>query len=241
MKLEKTFIDNEDDGKINWAANSAATYTVVNKESKNEFGEYRGWKITPGEHWMVHPSSKIFRANYVLAIGPIVHNTAIDSTNVGKSIGWATHHLYAVQHKDTEPRSAHAYNSLNVNDPVVDFNKFFDGESLDQEDIVLYFNLGTHHVPDTGDLPNTVFTSAQSGIAIIPQNYLLMDASRATRQQVRINYDSGNVSLETFGVVPPSGQFDLSETSANLSTYIGDVVVRKFPYDPDNWYYDGDE
>jgi primary-amine oxidase len=177
----------------------------------------------------------------ILAIGPIVHSTAINSTNVGKSVGWATHHLYTVKQKDTEPRSAHPYNILNVNDPVVNFDKFFDGESLDQEDLVIYFNLGTHHVPDTSDLPNTVFTSAQSGISIQPQNYLLGDASRATRQQVRVAYDSGNVTVKNFGAEPPSGVYNLSQNSPHLTKYTGDVVVRKFPYDPDNWYYEGDK
>ena len=60
-----------------------------------------------------------------------------NSTNLGKSANWATHHLYAVQRKDSEPQSAYPYNNKNPNDPVVDFAKFFDGDSLDQEDIVM--------------------------------------------------------------------------------------------------------
>lgn len=58
---------------------------------------------------------------------------------------------------------------------------------------------------------------------------------------MRINYDSGNVSVNSFGVTPLSGVFDLGKTSADLTKYVGDVVIRKFPYDPDNWYYSGDE
>lgn len=65
---------------------------------------------------------------------------------------------------------------------------------------VLWFNLGMHHAPHTGDLPNTVFTTAHSALIIEPLNYLEMDASRATSQQVRLNYKDGKVqSIKTFG------------------------------------------
>jgi Cu2+-containing amine oxidase len=49
MKFERTFIDSEDDGKLNWDVNNAVTYSVVNKDALNKYGEYRGWKIMPGK------------------------------------------------------------------------------------------------------------------------------------------------------------------------------------------------
>jgi len=50
-----------------------------------------------------------------------------------------------------------------------------------------------HHAPHTGDLPNTLMTSAHSSIRIEPFNYLLSDPSVATSQQVRVNRTSGEV------------------------------------------------
>lgn len=67
----------------------------------------------------------------------MVRLTAQNSTNLGEAANWVSHNLYVVQRKDTEPRSAYSYNNLDVDSPVVDFNKFFDGESLDQEDLVM--------------------------------------------------------------------------------------------------------
>ena len=61
-----------------------------------------------------------------------------------------------------------------------------------------------HHVPHTGDLPNTVFTTAQSSVLISPHNYLLSDPSRATSQQVEINFDTDDVAVSTFGSTSPS-------------------------------------
>jgi primary-amine oxidase len=66
---------------------------------------------------------------------------------------------------------------------------------------VLWFNLGMHHLPHTGDLPNTMFSSAHSAMRLEPFNYLVGDPSVASNQQVRIEYDAeGNVTnVEEFG------------------------------------------
>lgn len=188
------------------------------------------------------------------ATGNSIHLTNPNSSNLGPSVGWASHPLYAVRQKDTEPRSASGLNMLDPYAPLVDFGRFFaDGESLDQQDLVLYFNLGMHHVPDTADLPNTVSTLAQAGLTIAPQNYLPSgDASRASRQQVRINHGSGGGGGEArvtwFGGGDdvgeednePEGMFNLTAARSDVEEYTGGFVVRKFPYDPANWYWEGE-
>ena len=65
-------------------------------------------------------------------------------------------------------------------------------------------------MPHTGDLPNTVFTTAYSALIIEPFNYLPGDPSRATTQQIRIDSpDGGNRSVTTFGAVPASCPVDM--------------------------------
>lgn len=118
MKVTKTFIENEDDSKINWSLNNAATYAVVNTDTPNKWGEYPGYSIAP-------------------VTASTAHLTIVNSTNLKNSVNWATHHLFAVQQKDTEPRSVYSFSSLDPAHPVVDFGKFFDGESLLQEDLVM--------------------------------------------------------------------------------------------------------
>lgn len=178
-------------------------------------------------------SDDFYSSNFSPASGSIVHLTVQNSTNLGTSANWATNHLYAVQQHDTEPRSAYPYNNQDVNSPTVDFSKFFNGESLDQEDIVLYFNLGMHHVPQTADLPVTVFTTAQSSMLIIPQNYIDYNPSRATIHNVRVMMNSGVVDeIDTFGTQVPQCQLDFSTVETNLSGYTGEIVVPKYPYDP---------
>jgi primary-amine oxidase len=89
---------------------------VVNKDAPNAYGEYRGYKISPN-------------------LGTPVYLTVEDSSNLQRAANFATHNLYATKQKDTEPRSAASWNNQDPSDPLVDFNEFFDGESLDQEDL----------------------------------------------------------------------------------------------------------
>lgn len=194
MKVDRSYITNEDYGKINWAPNSAAAYAVVNKDKPNEFGEYPGFRLYP-------------------STGSSIHLTVENSTVFPNHVNWATHQLYALQRKDTEPVSAHPESGYNPDTTMIDFNDFFDGESLEQEDLVLYFNLGMHHMPDTYDLPVTVFQGAQSGITLRPQNYERSQSSVSTRQQVHVTNKNNKVKVEEYGVEKLSGQYDLQ--SAN--------------------------
>ena len=61
-------------------------------------------------------------------------------------------------------------------------------ESIEQEDVVLWFNLGMHHMPNTADLPVTMYSQTHSGMRFEPFNYLEGDPSVASDQQERINY-----------------------------------------------------
>ncbi|KLU91439.1 hypothetical protein MAPG_09959 [Magnaporthiopsis poae ATCC 64411] len=190
MKANRSFVTNEDQGRINWAANSAATYAVVNRDKLNENGEFPGYKI--------HPTT-----------GSSIHVTVQNSTVFPREINWATHPLYAVRRKDTEPVSAHPVAVWDKGKPpFVDFDSFFDGESPEQEDLVIYFNLGMHHMPDMYDLPVTTFLDAQSGMTLRPQNYLPSNGWLSTRQQIHIE----NRKVDTYGREDLKGSYDLANT-----------------------------
>ncbi|OIW28159.1 membrane copper amine oxidase [Coniochaeta ligniaria NRRL 30616] len=222
MVLERSFVENEDESRFNWAENGATQVIVVNEDEKNEFGELRGYRVLP--------------------YTGTAHLTVKNSSNLVNAAAWAEYDIQITKQKDTEPRSAHAYNSQDVKDPPIDFAKFFDGEDLRSEDLVMWVNLGMHHVPHTGDLPNTVFTTAHSGIQFMPSNYFSMDQSRQTVNMVRIDYDNGTTTLvDTFGQKNDEAcALDFEPAEPDLYSYTGDVVIRKFPYDPNNPYFETD-
>ncbi|KAK8069373.1 primary amine oxidase- lung isozyme [Apiospora phragmitis] len=211
MELERTYISNEDEGRFNWEPNGQGQVVVINKDQKNQQGEYRGWRVLPSTRGS--------------------HLSIINSTIMRNTAHFAEYDVSISRAKDSEPRATHPYGNQDTRDPPVDFAKFFDGESLEQEDIVLWVNLGMHHIPHTGDLPNTVMTAAQAGIKFVPSNYFDGDQSIRSRSQVRINYNTGKVSSLT-----KAGRDPICEST--LMAYAGDSVINKYPYDPTNVFYD---
>lgn len=211
MKLSRKFIESEDESGLLWDANAATQYHIVNTDQKNKYGELRGYRIMPDSS--------------------TIHSTIENSSNLANTINWAKYDLAVTKHKDTEPRSAHPYNNQDIYNPPVDFDKFLDGESLVQEDLVVWFNLGMHHVPHTEDLPNTVFTAAHSSVMFVPVNYFEGDVSRRTVNMVRIDYDGGDVTaVEEFGQGEVACEVEFKDLTEELWDYTGDVVIRKFPY-----------
>ncbi|KAF2022351.1 amine oxidase catalytic domain-containing protein [Aaosphaeria arxii CBS 175.79] len=183
MKATRGFISDESDSSVKWADNDAAIYAIVNKNTPNRFGEFPGYRFKRS--------------------AGTSHLTVKNSTNVPKAANFATHDFYITKQKDTEPRATDPNNQFAPEDPLVDFSRFLDGESIDQEDIVLWFNLGMHHMPHTGDLPNTMFTAAHTAVRFEPLNYLEGDPSVASNQQVRVTYneDGTEAGREEFGKV----------------------------------------
>lgn len=87
-------------------------------------------------------------------------------------------------------------------------------------------------------------TTAHSSLQFTPHNYFSSDQSRRTVNQVRIDYADGSAtSVKTFGssnTASGNSTCPLSHepVKANLWAYSGDIVVRKFPFDPNNPYYE---
>ncbi|KAI5797340.1 copper amine oxidase [Peziza echinospora] len=211
MALERHILETEDEGKINYAPNGASIFTVVNTDTPNKYGVPPGYRIMPGS-------------------GTPIHVAVVDSYTLKESADFGTHHMYVTKQKDTEPRLAAASNNMNPGEPVVKFGKFFDGESIKQEDIVVWFNLGMHHVPHSGDLPNTVMTTAQSSVMITPHNYLAMDASRQTFQQVEVIIGDKEAKVENFGKVIPDCSAPLGREYPALTDYTGASTINKMPF-----------
>lgn len=67
-------------------------------------------------------------------------------------------------------------------------------------DSVVWFNLGNHHVPNTGDIPNTLMTTSASSVMFTPHNYHIRDRSRALTNGVRVETQGdGSYKARYFG------------------------------------------
>jgi primary-amine oxidase len=82
FELQRSYIETEDNSKINWPENAQSMYIVENKEEVNPYGEPRGYRIFPNSMATHLPLQK--------------------SSNLKNAQSFATHHLYATKHHDNE-------------------------------------------------------------------------------------------------------------------------------------------
>lgn len=82
---------------------------------------------------------------------------------------------------------------------------------------VIYFNLGTHHIPNSGDIPNTLMTTSASSIMLVPHNYHGRDASRASAQGVKLVAREGGGSDVTYYGARYTDSFEVDSVSAYTS------------------------
>jgi primary-amine oxidase len=166
---------------VDWPRNSQGIYVVLNNDSTNAWGEKRGYKIVPGT-----------------GMGTPPHLATINSTSTGRAAAWAEHDIWVLRQHDTEPRGASEWNAWEITDPLIDFGTMVNGESTVQEDIVLYFNLGVHHLSNSADIPNTLMHWSGTSIMLVPHNFHDRDPSRDSAQGVRIRMGANGVEDITY-------------------------------------------
>ncbi|KAI1798357.1 amine oxidase catalytic domain-containing protein [Ganoderma leucocontextum] len=157
QKISRTYIENEDDALLKYPTNFQGGYSVVNKASLNRWGVPRGYAIHAG-------------------YSP-VHNTVVGSKRLLNNANWARYNLAVSKRKETEPTSSSQWNLHLPGAPMVDFHNFFDGENITQTDLVAWINVGTHHLPQAEDSPNTRTNLATSSFFLTPLNYFDYDVS----------------------------------------------------------------
>lgn len=84
--------------------------------------------------------------------------------------------------------------------PQQEFSKFFDGESVREQDIVVWFNLGMHHFTRAEDVPVTLFTEAVSSVVFAPQNFFGEGPLGDLRNRVWVEVRDGEVRGDDYGV-----------------------------------------
>ncbi|KAF8999357.1 copper amine oxidase [Cyathus striatus] len=157
QRIERTFLTDESESRLKHPLNFQGHYAVVNREERNKWGNVRGYVVLPG-------------------YSPI-HNTIVGSKRMQDNANWAQYNLAFSKRKETEPSSSTSWNLHLPGAPVVDFDKFFDDEGIDGEDVVGWVNVGMHHLPHAEDSPNTKTNIATSSFLLTPLNYFDSDIS----------------------------------------------------------------
>ncbi|KAK0714012.1 copper amine oxidase [Lasiosphaeria miniovina] len=189
------------EAQFNWAANGQTMYCVVNNNATNAWGEKRGYRLVPG------------RSN--------VHLSIRDSPFTRKSSSFLKSHLAVTQQHDTEVY-ANSWQNVNLAEaPQHDFLKFFDGESVDDTDLVVWFNLGMHHFTRAEDVPVTLYTEAVSSISFAPHNFndRAQEGDLLNRRWIVPDAD-GVLAYDDYGVTLPTCQIELDEPATKIEPWV---------------------
>ncbi|PSN63808.1 amine oxidase catalytic domain-containing protein [Corynespora cassiicola Philippines] len=180
-QLEMDVYNMATERQFDWAPNNQAMYCVVNPNATNAWGELRGYRVVPG------------RSD--------IHLSTMKSPWSLRNSEFAKSHLAVTRQHDAEPFANSVQNINLPMKPQQDFSKFFDGEGIDGEDLVLWFNLGMHHFTRSEDVPVTLYTEAYSSIVFAPQNFFdrAQDGDLLNRRWVEVD-DEGGLSYNTYGV-----------------------------------------
>lgn len=197
MELDISYLETEK--RFNWPANNQAMYTVVNQNATNVWGEKRGYRIVPGRSDL--------------------HLTVQNSPFSLKNSEMAKYHLAVTRQHDTEPYANSVQNINLPSAPQQDFSKFFDEESIVQEDLVVWFNLGMHHFVRAEDIPVTLYTEAVSSIVFAPQNFFdrAQDGDLLNRRWITYNATTDEIAFDAYGVELPDCVIDISEPVYGIS------------------------
>ncbi|TKX19687.1 copper amine oxidase-6 [Elsinoe australis] len=223
---------------LTWPRNGGEIFLIESATERNKWGEKRGYRIVPGT-----------------GMGTPPHLTVQNSTVLGRSAVWAEKDVWVLRRKDQERSAGEPLNWFSPRDPLVDFGEMVEGEGLVEEDgeegydgdLVLYLNLGAHHVPHSGDVPNTLMHTSASSVMFLPNNFEDRDPSRRTSQGVRmglkgrngaqwVKQHGGRYGAET-GSEGDEGGLETVEYFGGR--YEKGLDVGLGQVEPDLWGYDG--
>ncbi|KAH8878807.1 copper amine oxidase [Thozetella sp. PMI_491] len=183
MRYRFTEVATEKDGILPVPPNGEAMYTIQNKARLNQWGLPRGYRIIPGLS-NVHLASQL--SPFFLRSGQFVKQA-----------------FSVTRQHDTEPASSACLNQNVPEAPLVEFWKFFNGESLVQQDIVAWVNLGMQHYTRSEDIPNTLTSQAHSSIMFAPQNWGTTEGTVDLSNAIIYKADQRGIP-DTNGVNAPS-------------------------------------
>ncbi|KAK1760178.1 putative copper amine oxidase [Echria macrotheca] len=178
MELETSVMAEEQ--QFNWAPNNQKMYCVVSDKT-NIWGEKRGYRMVPG------------KSN--------VHLSIMNSPFTRDQSTLLKTNLAVTKVHDSEPY-ANSWQNINLPwAPQQDFGKFFDGESVDGEDLAVWFNLGMHHFTRAEDIPVTLYSEAVSSIVFAPQNFFDRAQDGDLRNRRWVVAEAGEpLAYEDYGV-----------------------------------------
>ncbi|KAL4229582.1 tryptamine:oxygen oxidoreductase (deaminating) [Mactra antiquata] len=84
---------------------------------------------------------------------------------------WATNPIIITKRKERERSSSCIFVNYDSLSSINNFDKFIDGDSIANEDLVAWVTVGSHHIPGSEDIPTIQTTWNTHSFILVPHNY----------------------------------------------------------------------
>lgn len=145
--MEETYFRKERDAARRLNMETSRLWSVYNPNVFNSLGHYAGYVLVPG-------------ANAV----PFAQSSA----TVRKRAGFIDNHVWATRYRATEMNAAGAYPSQGQGSEGLP-RWIADNESIDGEDVVLWYTMGVTHIPRPEEWP--IMTVTHIGFKLVPAGF----------------------------------------------------------------------
>ncbi|XP_011269955.1 hypothetical protein CAOG_08385 [Capsaspora owczarzaki ATCC 30864] len=175
-KLTHNLIATEMASKMRLNPSNPHLITVINTDEPNAWGVSRGYKF--------HLHSQ-------------ANSLQTPALEWWPAFSWLENSFVATKRKESEHRSVEHFYDMNAPDvPLVRFLDFVeDDESILQEDLVLWVNVGSIHIPSAEDIPLTTIAGQGIGFTLRPFNYFDAAKLEDLRQRIYIAYNPARPSV----------------------------------------------
>jgi Cu2+-containing amine oxidase len=186
--VEYTTVEKEEDSLLSIDPAAPKTWLFGDTTNKNKWGSTKAYAI-------------VLDANPSGLVDPASHT--LPAFNFYKQM------LAVTVYKDEEITSTGPYDLNRLDDPQVTFDKFVNGESIVQEDIVAWVTLSMHHLPTTENMPMT--NSIKHGFVLAPHNFFDENPAMDLPHYLRMMDESDN-RTEDLQAVPNCVPFEYDTT-----------------------------
>ena len=117
-----------------------------------------------------------------MRVGPTTGQVLPDDHPLVLSSAFSKYMLAVTRRKEAEPRVTSVYDWFGAAEPLTSIDDFLDGESIRQEDLVVWVNLGKEHLPRTEDLP--LISNFGSFFDLVPSNMFSANAAMDVKAEL---------------------------------------------------------
>ncbi|VDM04604.1 unnamed protein product [Schistocephalus solidus] len=115
--------------------------------------------------------------------------------------------IWISRYHEHERSGSSIYNGVDLTDPVVDFTKFTsNNESMIDEDLVVWANVGFCHIPSNEDFPHTSTHYSTFSVVVKPFNFFDATPDLSPLKQV-LTKDVRFPDSLAIDIILPSGTF----------------------------------